>query len=342
MEATLVAAVARGHGIATAAELRALGVSSRLLSAWLRRGVVVQVRRGAYTTRELWESWDIYRARPLARVRAVSRVLQINAVFSHDSSALLQEVPLLRPQDAAVHVTQQHLRGSRTKSGVRHHGAAYAPGQVIDVGGLPTLDRARTAVDLAREHGYRAGLVAADGAMQLGVSRSELAAAAAPLAGWPHSLTVNEVVAAADPGAESVGESLMRELVAELGLGPIETQFPVRIASGVVWIDMRVGCHLFEFDGKVKLLSPDEGGVARSAAAQVLWEERKRQHLVCAEGLGMSRLSYDDFWGVARDRAKARVEAEFAVTSERFGTTPAPHLLELAAKMRGRRYQVLA
>ena len=335
----MLAAVAAGEGLVTARALHERGIDARLIAGWVRRGRLVVVRRGVYTTAELWESWDPYRQRPIARVRAVDLTLQVPHVVSHDSSALLQRVPLLRPQDAAPHVTRRHMRASLTQAGVHHHGARYPDRRVVEVDGLRVLDVPRTVIDLTREHGYRAGLVAADGAMQLGVSRAELAAAAAEIRGWPYSLTVDAVVADADPGAESVLETLARELAAEAGLGPVETQFPVRIPGVVAWIDLRVGCHLIEADGRIKFQRASEGGVADGDAEQVAWDERRRQHLVCAEGLGMTRLVYADCAGVAREQAKRRLLDEYAVTVRRFGTRLPPHLEEFAALMRGRRYQ---
>ena len=237
MDARVKAAVARGHGLVTTRQLRELGVDPRRVAAWVKGGKLVAVRRGVYTTRELWESWDVYRARPIARVRAVELTLGLPHVLSHDSAGLVTGVPLLRPQDADVHVSRLHLRGSMSRGGVHHHGARYSPADVVVVDGLRTLDVPRTVADLAREHGYRAGLVAADGAMQLGVSRAELEAAAAAMVGWPESLTVNAAIADADPGAESVAETLGRELLAECGLEEIETQFPVRVGGAAVWCE---------------------------------------------------------------------------------------------------------
>ncbi len=54
--------------------------------------------------------------------------------------------------------------------------------------------------------------------------------------------------------------------------------------------------------------------MADEGAEQVLWDERKRAAQVCAEGLGMSRLTWSDFWGTARERAKRRLLAEYAET----------------------------
>lgn len=333
----MLAALARGAGLVTAADLRSLGIDRRIVADWVRRGALITVRRGVYTSAELWAAWDEYRDRPLARIRAAELTLTIQHVFSHDSAALLHGLPLLRPQESAVHVTRRHLRGSMTKAGVHHHGARHDQERATEIAGLPVMDIPRTVVDLSREHGYRAGLVAADGAMQLGVPRAAMAKAAAEMTGWPHSLTVNAVVRDADPGAESALETLARELVIETGLGPVETQFPVRIPGGVAWIDLRVGCHLIEADGRIKFQSTDQGGVAAQSSGATLWSERKRQHLVCAEGLGMTRLDYADHWGAAREQAKERLLAEYAVTIGRYGTELPPHLEEFAAQMRGRR-----
>lgn len=339
MDSRVIAALAAGNGLVTGRHLRELGFDARLVARWVRRGELVAVRRGVYTTRGLWESWDEYVARPTALIRAAHLTMDVPHVFSHDSAAILQRLPLLRPQDSEVHVTRNGVNGSRLRYGVRHHGAPYHPDQIRHVDGLPCLDVPRTVADIAREHGYRAGLVAADGALQLGFSRADLEAAAAPMRSWPGRTTVGAVLADADPGAESAAETLGRELVKELGIGDVETQFPIRIPSGVVWCDLRVGCHMFEIDGRKKSRPIAEGGLAEGDQHQLLWDERRRQRDVCAEGVGMSRIYWEDFWGASRERARERLLREYEVTARRFGTTLPPHLEELARQLRGRRYR---
>lgn len=339
MDSRVLAVMARKHGLATTRDLVAVGIEQRQVARWLKSGELHQVRWSVYTTRDLWKSWDIYHDRPLARIRAASSTLRVPFVFSHDSSAIPLRLPLIRPQDSAIHITRTELRGSRTSGGIHHHGALYDAGQVVDAAGLRVLDRARTVVDLARDHGYRAGLVAADGAMQHGVSRTELRAAAAAMAGWPYSLTVNAVVRDADPGAESVAESLGRELLMELGQEGIETQFPVAVPNGVAWCDLRVGRHLIEVDGHAKLIPVLEGGLAQRPPHQVLWDQHRRQLEVCAGRFGMSRLTWEDFWGSARERAKERVMAELVDTEHRYGSELTAEQAQFAARMRGRRYK---
>ena len=57
---------------------------------------------------------------------------------------------------------------------------------------------------------------------------------------------------------------------------------------------MRIGCHVFEFDGRVKYRRPEQGGVADRPADEVVWDEKKRERLICAEGLGLSRIIWED------------------------------------------------
>lgn len=337
MDSRVRAAVAAGQGLVTSADLHALGIPPSQVAGWVREGQLVAVRRGVYTTADLWRTWDEYAAKPRARVRASHLTLRVPHVYSHDSSALVQEIRLIRPQDSEVHVTRTGVNGSRIRFGVRHHGAAYGAAQVLTASRLPVLDVPRTVVDLARTHGYRAGLVAADGALQDGVTRAQLHDAAAPMTSWPGITQARAAIEHAVLGAESVGETLARELVCELGQGVPETQFPVRIPSGIAWCDLRLGCHVFEFHGRIKLRSVERGGVAEQTAEQVAWDERRRERDICAEGLGASRIYWDDLWGAARGRALVRLERERAVTEQRFGTQLPPHLAEFAARVRSQR-----
>ncbi len=203
MDSRVLAAVAQGNGMTTSAHLARLGVGPRYVARLVRTGALVAIRRGVYTTSQLWASWDDYSARPLARVRAAELCVVVDHVSSHDSAALLHGLPLLRPHESAVHITRLDMRGTRVQNGIEHHGAWFDSDQVVTVEGIRALDIPRTVADLAREHGYRAGLVAADGAMQLGVAREQLRAAVSRMTGWPFSLTAAAVVEDADPGAES-------------------------------------------------------------------------------------------------------------------------------------------
>jgi len=280
--------------------------------------------------RSVWEELpllDQWRARD----RAAHLATSVRHELSHDSAARFHGLPLVGIRKDLSHVSRPDVHGSRTEHGVKHHKADLPSGTGIVVDGLPVTGIARTAVDLAREHGLPTGLAACDAALRAGVRRAELQAELVGMAHWPGVVAARSATELADPRAENAGESLARLLVLELGLGDVvEPQFAVRLPGRVVWIDLRVGCHCFEFDGRIKYRPLADGGVAVRSAEEVVWAERQREREVCAVGLGMSRLVWDDLFGAARARAKARLLAEYAVTAARFGTRLPDHLAEFS------------
>jgi hypothetical protein len=327
---------ARQDGLVSREQLLDLGLSPSLIQFMLREGELVFVRRGVYADPVVWAGLDEYRGRPRLRARAAVMRMRRGWVLSHDSAAHDFGMEIVHPENPLVHVTRPGLTNAWTKAGVKHHLARFRPEQVVEVNGVRALDLARTAVDIARERGVQHGLAACDSAMRMGCTREKLWEAVAPMTNWRGVTAARTSVELADPGAQTVIESLGRDLVHELGIGEPETQFPVETARGIAWCDIRVGNHLFECDGKIKYLGPDRGGVADRRIEDVLWDEKKRQTLVCAEGLGMSRIVWDDIWGERRAAARARLRAEYAVTAARFGDTLAPHLARNAERIRAR------
>jgi hypothetical protein len=193
---------------------------------------------------------------------------------------------------------------------------------------------ARTALDVGREHGFWAGTAAVDSALRSGAQRTDFHKHLRLMKHWPYIRQSKSAVEFGDPGAENAGESMSRILVGEVWGGQIQTQFPIRLGSGrVVWIDLMVGCHAFEFDGKLKFRRKDQGGVAERDAGELVWDEKERQRLVCAESLGMSRIIWADFWGSARVDARKRLTAELGLTRDRCGERRPPQLDEFAERM---------
>ena len=143
--------------------------------------------------------------------------------------------------------------------------------------GWPTTDLARTVVDLARSLPFEQGVAAADRALALGATVLELEAALARAGRLRGAGAARRVVAFADGRSESVGESLSRVLLADLGLMPEDLQHRVmdgpRLAGRVdfAWPSLRV---IGEFDGRVKygrLLEADED------AGDAVFREKRRE-----------------------------------------------------------------
>lgn len=323
----------RKHGLITTAAARQAGFDDRDIARLVRTGAWVAVRRGVYAEHETWTSLDAMHGQQRLRTRAVDLLLPGEHAFSHDSAALEHGLPLLTAPTQVVHVTRRRATRARRASGLAQHTEPFLPGDSCRVDGVPVLGLARTVLDLTREHGYAAGLVAADQALRLGTTRDELAAVRTRMRSWPGIAPADAVLADADPGAESAAETLGRIVLERLGLGEVRTQFPVRLEDGTTaWLDLLVGCHAFEVDGKVKFLSVAEGGVATRPASEVIWDEKKRERLVRARNLGVSRLLWADVAPGSRD-ADRRLRQEYVQTLRRFGARlPAP-MEEYAARL---------
>ena len=335
MRPALRALALRQGGVVTRRQCVAVGYTEvELRGLTAVHGPWVTVRRGVYAERELWDTLTGYDERDRLRDLAVHLAMTTEHVMSHDSAARALRMPLLRPMHDLSHVTRPGVGGSRTERGVKHHLTRVPLGATVWVDGMEVTGLARTGVDLAREHGLASGVVALDHALRRGVTRGEVDRELATMWCWPGVRSAREAAFVADPGAETPGESLMRLMVQEMGLGPVDTQFPVVVGGRVAWADLRVGCHLFEFDGRRKFRPVAEGGDATRSFEDVWWDERGRQVAVCGEGFGMSRLTWSELFGRQRDATMARIAREYAVTLDRYGPDLPAHLAERAARVR--------
>jgi hypothetical protein len=337
MRPELAARAAQQGGLVTRRQAIDAGYREReLRTLTATHGAWVTVRRGVYVERSLWVcvnetgQWRL-------RDRAAHLAMTKPHAMSHDSAARLLGLETLNAERPLSHIVRPGVGGSRTEHGVKHHLSRVSPREVETVDGIQVTGLARTALDIGREHGFEAGVVAVDGALRRGVTRQQFTEELELMENWPHITSSRAAVEVGDAGAETVGETMGRLLVLELGIGRPSTQFPVRIPSGLVWCDLRVGCHVFEFDGRIKYRRVDNGGVADRPVEDVLWDERKRQQEICALGLGMSRIIWSDFYGPARDKARQRLLEEYAVTERRFGSDLPEELARFAAEMQGRR-----
>ncbi|MCA9571825.1 MAG: hypothetical protein KC656_28505 [Myxococcales bacterium] len=290
----------------------------------VRRGVYVLSARAEGASVPQWRWWGDL---------AAHLTMALPHALSHDSAARALEIPLLDLHAGLSHVTRTGVGGSRTQHGVKHHLGRERPARILRVQDVPVTGRARTALDLAREHGFSAGVVAMDHVLARGATMREFELELARMTSWPYVKTSRAALAFADPGAESVGESLTRVLLAELGWGPLVTQFPVPVAGGVRWCDLRVGRHLVEFDGAAKFRSVDDGGFAIVDPAQVAFLDRQRDTDVGQLGLGISHVSWRDLFS-ARREAKARLRPEEAPTRGRYGSRLPDELVRFAVEHR--------
>ncbi len=150
----LAAVLARQRGLITRRQALDLGISSAHIAGLVRTGTWVLVRRGVYMPGDLWRALNVYDGRERMRARAAHLQARAAHVLSHECAARELEMPILAPDEAVIHITRRTPWTGKVMHGVKRHVASYSDHQVVVVDGVPVLDAARTAVDIAREHGY--------------------------------------------------------------------------------------------------------------------------------------------------------------------------------------------
>lgn len=313
--------MATQHGLVTRRQAVEAGLPPEAIDRLTRRGDWVIVRRGVYADRSAWEGLTRFEDQQRTRDRAASMRIRAPHVMSHDSAALELDLPVLRARRPTTHVTRPGVVGSHLRHGVKHHLAPYLLSQVTVAHGRPVLGAARTAADIAREHGFAPGVVAFDSALRAGARPRDIEEAMEAMAYWPGVTVSRAAWDAADPGSDSIGETLSRLVVEALGHGRPETQFGLTDGTRTAFCDLRLGRHLVEFDGLLKYLRVEDGGLATIDSADVVWYEKQRQDWVCGFKLGMSRLVWDDVYGPRRAVTARRLEREYLDTCARFGTS---------------------
>ncbi|WP_248579335.1 type IV toxin-antitoxin system AbiEi family antitoxin domain-containing protein [Nocardioides sp. InS609-2] len=321
MRLDMLPAVLPGHhGLITHTAAMSAGLDPADVNALVRSGEWVRVRRGVYARAA---DWSTLRHRS-DRCRQLSRAASLNMwtdhVLSHESAALEHGMPVLLREPFLPHVTRPGVLGSRRRNGVVHHKAVFHDNQVVERNGFAVLDPARTAADVARYSGVRAGLVACDAALRLGASHADLRRAIEPMTCWPGVRTARHAIGLADAKADGAGESLVRLMVHELGQGRPQAQFGLTGSARTVFCDVRLGRHIFEFDGQVKYEPPERGGLADDDASGVVWQEKLRQDWIAAHRLGVSRVVWSELMPPRWDATRARLAREYAATCRLFGT----------------------
>ena len=310
-----IALIESQHGLITSRQLSRAGLGPNDVRRLLAAGRLLRLRRGVYVDRDAWDCLEPYRQQPILKLRAARLSLTSNDyAFSHDSSAIVLGMGAPEPRQSLVHVSRVKVHGDADRAGVKHHLAPYRPEDACTIDGLPVLGRARTALDMVREHGRAHGLAACDAAMRDGVTRAELVEVLATMTAWPHSRCMRWCIEHADGQAESYLESLVRDFVLELGIGRPDLQFGLTDGHTTAFADICVRRHFFEADGLLKYGPDNPSGLDPTA---VLTAEKRRHDFLTGFKLGSSRLTYADLFG-GRRVALVRVAREYADTCARF------------------------
>jgi hypothetical protein len=284
-------------------QLLADGLTDAELRALRRRGVLTAVRPGAYVR---GPRPDDAAALHLLAVHAALPRLGADTVLSHISAAVVHGLPLWSVRLDRVHATRSRVSGAR-RSGVVHlYAAALDPDEVTVVGGLAVTTVARTVGDLGRLLPFDRALVPADGALHQGlVTRDELVEMLARRPRRPRNAAARRVVAFADGGAESPGETRSRVAIRRAGLpAPVLQHALIGTRTDFYWEEFRT---VGEFDGKIKygrLIRPGQ------APGDAVFTEKRREDALRDQGLEVVRWVWDEL--DTFDEVAARVRRAFA------------------------------
>lgn len=257
--------------------LLADGVTDGDIRSMRRTGAVRRLRPGVSVNAEAWNALTHDDERR-ALIKGTVPYLTDGAVVSHTSAALMHGLPVIDGESEAVHVTRAQTAGGFRRGHLHTHSGRLDGSAITVVDGMHITSAARTVVDCACTMSLEASVTLADNALYRGLtSTGELEATLASVGRRRGNARAAMVVELADPGGQSVGESLSRMLFLRMGLPTPSLQLKVYDGrycvgqSDFAWPEFRT---LGEFDGKIKyceFLKPGE------RPGDAVWREKKRE-----------------------------------------------------------------
>lgn len=277
-----------------------------VILAGLREGRLVRVLRGCFVDKTVWTGW-FPEERLLARTIAVAEMnARYAPLFSHHSAAVLWGLPLFRLTDLRVHLLTPTASPGRSSQTVMRHIGDWRDDEEVHIAGIRATSVTRTLLDLARIAAPEMAITAADAGMRAlfgshrandGETSEEWRDAQLlrldEIAGHRGVRRARQIIALADPRADSPAESVSRLYFDQLGVA-VEIQVPVVGPTGANYrVDFEfLGQGAFgEVDGNVKYLDPAFRG-GRTAEEIVLHEKEREDEIRGVTGNSMVR------WGM--------------------------------------------
>lgn len=288
-------------------DMGVLGLDDTRLGRAVRRGTLVRLKQGVYLDCALWAS-----LRPPDRHRLLAtiaeRVAGPGLVFSHQTAAALVGLPVLGRWPDRAHVLRECASGGRSTTVLAVHTVGFRGVAVERADGLTVTAVPRTVIDLALTLPFLSAVVATDAAVLVDRHTRQflttledvrdLLDRLSPIRGLRRVLAVLD---ASTPLSESVGETLCRLIIAELGFDVPELQMQFRDEAGLIgfadftWVGSRL---IAEFDGLVKYSEEKfRHGLSES---EVVVREKLREDRLRALGYGVVRV----LWEHLRDPAR--------------------------------------
>jgi hypothetical protein len=272
----------------------------------VRQGRWIRLCRGAYTepqpADEARPRWDREREQHALAAKAIYHRLGGRAIVSHQSALLLHGVEVSELDLSRVHVTRVTGFG-RSSGSLCQHAARPPVSTPVEIQQVLATPGPRAVVEAIRSTPYWVAVSVVDAALRQGVATAEQLSSALDLfKGRSGIRTAATAVSFGDGLSESVGESRLRVLLADLGLPAPILQAEICDATGrlVGRVDFLLACWgvIIEFDGAVKY--------AGSGGSTALVAEKVREDRLRDLGYQVVRVMWADFLQPATFAARLR------------------------------------
>jgi hypothetical protein len=289
--------LADSRGVVLRRDVIALGLNDNWLARMVKAKELMRVRQGAYVLRQRWT--DAAKVeRHLMLASAVLRQYDDRPVAaSHVTACVMHGGPTWGLDLSRVHLTSLNGISERNQAKVVHHRGVCRVGDVTRHDGHWVTTAARTALDTACLAGRDAGVCVLDWYLHEGLTTwSELVTTFQAMKDWPDTLGLYRALHLSDGRSESVGETLLRLLIRNLGLPAPELQWEVLFPNGRVAgrVDMAWPEYglLLEFDGREKYRKYRRPG---ESVEDALLREKSREDLLRElTGFRMIRIVWQD------------------------------------------------
>jgi very-short-patch-repair endonuclease/predicted transcriptional regulator of viral defense system len=277
--------------VASTQQLATAGLADRLLTAAVRSGTVLRLRRGAYVQSSHWQG-----LKPWSRDSLLIQAHHLStgglALYSHLSAARLHECRVWNV-GALIHVTTSYANSGKSAGmDVRTHRGLLGEGDVTtlwtpDGREITVTSLERTVLDCARILPLEQAAVIGDHALRKGADPGELQRRLEQGPEKRGSRRARLLLDALDVRSESAGETRTRLLLNSFGMKGFIPQVGIPTRTGLFRADFAdtAARIIIEFDGAGKYTD-------YRPAEEVLLAERRRENALIEEGWSVIRLEW--------------------------------------------------
>lgn len=282
-----------GRVLGTTAELTLAGLGPRILTAGVKCGLLYRVRHGVYIKMDVWRE-KLPSQRDMLRLAAHFKATGGTSVYSHLSAARLLGLYIWNA-GPAIHVTApSSLSSTSAVAGITVHrrSVVHALHKKINhrqIGPVLVTNLEQTIVDCARTEHFVTAVIIGDSGLHRGASLDIMHQLLNALPGRRGVRAARKVLAALSTASESVGETRLRLVVAEMDVPKPEYQVWLQAAGNSyrvdgAWRDIKLA---LEFDGKTKYF-------AYKRTDEAIYEERQRERELMEAGWTFLRVEWKD------------------------------------------------